>query len=160
MRRVSSVIAVISLTAFVSSCGTEKNERAEVEPAPSGVTDEKLDVAIAATQVATHAIEGYAFEQREKFKSDRKAELLAMQAELDRLSVKAESASDAAKADLTSKLDAVRAKWAEAKRRLDQAESATESDWEEVQGGFDKSYGEFRAAFDEVRQLLSDKIEP
>ena len=54
----------------------------------------------------------------------------------------------------------MRKKWAQAKKQLDRAESATESTWNDVKGGFEKSYGELKDSFEKTRQWLSEKIEP
>lgn len=159
MRLKILVSAFLLLAALVAGCGL-MDERGEVEPAPSGVAGEKLEVAAAATQVAAQAMKGYAFAQRAKFVSDRKAEMVKMQAELEQLSVKAESANDAMKLDAGARLDVVRGQWTVAMASLDRAASATEADWNAVQTGFDDSYGELKESIDQTRQLLSDKIEP
>lgn len=172
MRHKMLVIAVLLVTGFSVSCGLT-DERAEVEPELSGAAEEQLDEAIKETQAtaplekakretkeAVQALQGYAYAQRAEFVGNMTKGLLEIQAELDRLSAKIDSSSGAVKVDAKAKLDAVRAKWSEAKRQLDRAESTTESSWGDVQGGFNKSYGELQAAFDEARQRLIDEIEP
>jgi hypothetical protein len=153
------VITILLATALAASCGMT-DERTEVEPELSGAAEEQLDDAKVATQEAARAMRGYAFAQRMDFANERRTEMAEIQKELERLLVKADGANDAMKADAKAKLDAARAKWSEAKRQLDLAESATESNWDDVQNGFNKSYGELQAAFDEARQRLSDEIEP
>jgi len=106
------------------------------------------------------AMQDYTYAQKAEFVDKMKKELVEIQEELDRLSAKVDRSSGAAKADARTKLEAVREKWAQAKKQLDQAESATDSTWDDVKGGFKKSYGELMDSFEKTRQWLSDKIEP
>ena len=156
MKNKNLPITIAFVGALSASCGM-MDEHAAVDPELSAAADEKLDVAIASTQIVTEAIKDYAFAQRAQFASDRKAEMARIQTELDQLSVKADNA---VRTDLETKLEAVRAKWAEAKQLLDKAESATEPDWSAVQRSFNKSYGELHTTFDEARRWLSDEIDP
>ena len=106
------------------------------------------------------AMQDYTYAQKAEFVDKMKKELVEIQEELDRLSAKVDRSSGAAKADARTKLEAVREKWAQAKKQLDQAENATESTWDDVKDGAEKSYGELKDTFDKSRQWLSDKIEP
>jgi hypothetical protein len=54
----------------------------------------------------------------------------------------------------------VREKWAQAKKQLDGAETATESNWDDVKNGFKQSYADLKDSFNKTRQWLSDKIAP
>ena len=86
--------------------------------------------------------------------------LAEIQEELDRLSAKVDRSSGVVKVEGETQLEAVREKWAQAKKQLDRAESATESTWDDVKGGFETLYGELKDSFEKTRQWLSDKIEP
>ena len=113
-----------------------------------------------AQKEAVEARQDYAYAQKAEFVDKMKKELVGIQEELDRLSAKVDRSRGAAKAEAKTQLEAVRAKWAQAKKQLDRAESATESTWDDVKGGFKKSYGELKDSFEKTRQWLSEKIEP
>jgi chromosome segregation ATPase len=113
----------------------------------------QLDVAKTETKEAAQAVKDYAYAQK-------KSELADIQEELDKLSARVDKSSGAAKADAKTRLDAVGKKWAEAKKQLARAESATESTWDDVKGGVKKSYGELKDSMDKTRQWLSEKIAP
>ena len=102
----------------------------------------------------------YAYAEKAEFVAKMKKELVSTQEELDRLGAKVDGASGAAKADAKVKLAAVREKWAQAKKQLDGAETATESNWDDVKNGFKQSYADLKDSFNKTRQWLSDKIAP
>jgi hypothetical protein len=129
-------------------------------PERSETVAEKRDRAKAETKEAAHGIQDYAYAQKAEFSHKMKEELAKIQKELDRLSAKVDSSSGAARADAKAKLKVVRKKWAQAKKRLDRAESATESTWDDAKDGFRKSYDELKVSFEKARQWLSDKIAP
>ena len=85
---------------------------------------------------------------------------VSIQEELDRLGTKVDKASGAAKADAKVKLQTARDKWAQAKKQLDQAETATASNWDDVKTGFKQSYTDLQDSFAKTRQWLSDKVAP
>ncbi len=89
-----------------------------------------------------------------------KKELAEIQNELDQLSAKIDKSSGAVKADAKTQLEALREKWAQAKKQLDQAESSTESTWEKVKDNLKKYYGELKDSLEKTRRWLSDKIKP
>jgi peptidoglycan hydrolase CwlO-like protein len=123
--------------------------------------DEKSPVGLKQSQTAApQAMPDYTYAQKAEFVDKMKKELVQIQEELDQLSAKVDRSSGAAKADAKTQLDAVRDKLTQAKKQLDQAESATESTWDDVKGGFKKIYGELKDSFEKTRQWLSDKIEP
>ena len=102
----------------------------------------------------------YAYAEKTEFVDRMGKELVSIQEELDRLGTKVDSASGAAKADAKVKLQTARDKWAQAKKQLDRAESATESTWDDVKSGFKQSYTDLQDSFAKTRQWLSDKIAP
>jgi phage host-nuclease inhibitor protein Gam len=109
---------------------------------------------------AAQSMQDYTYAQKAEFVAKMKKDLAEIQEELDRLSAKVDRSSGAVKADAATQLEAVREKWAQAKKQLDQAGSATESSWDDVKGGFKNIYGELKDSFDKTRQWISDKIEP
>lgn len=105
-------------------------------------------------------MEDYVYERKTEFIEKMTDELDELQEELDHLASKVDESRGAAKADARLKLDAVREKWGLAKKRLQQAENATESTWDEVKHSFEKLNGELKDSFEKARQWLSDAIEP
>jgi hypothetical protein len=107
-----------------------------------------------------YAMSDYSYAQKGEFVALMKRELAAMQTDLDYLSAKVEHSSGTTKTEAQAQLDAVRKQWVEVNRQLALAEGADESTWDNVKGGFEKSYGELKSSFQKTRQWLSDKIEP
>jgi soluble cytochrome b562 len=115
--------------------------------------NEKREEAVKATQE-------YAYVQKADFIFQMHRELSVLQNELDRLSAKVEESTGTAKAEAKARLEAVRAKWATARTKLDQAEQASTSAWNDMKQNFNQSYDELNESLDEARRWLSDKIEP
>ena len=141
--RILTIVISIATAVAVGLTATDETSAAGPEPGESA----------AAKRDYTHA-------QKAEFVRKMKEELVDIRKELDGLSAKVDRSSGAAKADAQARLEVVRRKWAQAKKRLDQAESATESTWEDVKDGIRKSYGELKDSFEKARQWLSDKIAP
>jgi hypothetical protein len=152
-------ISILLVAALAASCGSA-DDPAEGDGELAGTVGEQLDEAIAKTRAARGAAFDFAYAQRAEFVGQLGQELDGIQVELVRLSAKVDNSRGAAKADAEAKLDAVRGKWAEAKRRLDRAGNATESEWDDAMGEFKQSYGELRHSFELARQWMSDAIEP
>lgn len=159
---------IVCVATMATGCpSTDPKTTTGPSPSPSPTTDSKaetpaarLDQAKRDTKAAARAWKEYAFSQKAELVADMKRELVAIEAEIDRLAAKVDSATGQAKLDAKVKLDALRTKAAEARRRVDAAEQAGESDWDQVKRGLDESYGDLKGSFDETRQWLSDKIEP
>jgi hypothetical protein len=125
-----------------------------------GTAAVQLDKAKAETREAAQAVQDYAYAQKAEFVDKMKRDLVEIQGELDQLSAKVDKSRGAAKAGAKTKLESVREKWAQAKKHLDQAESATESTWDDVKNGTKKAYNELKDGFQQARQWVSDKIAP
>ncbi|MDD5308527.1 MAG: hypothetical protein PHU25_14490 [Deltaproteobacteria bacterium] len=158
MRHTIPGITFFLVAALAGGCATTDG-KAAVEPKQSGTATVKLEKAKTETKEAVQASQDYAYAQKTEFVDKMKKDLTGIQEEVDRLSVRVDKSSGAAKADAKIRLEEVRQKWAQAKKQLDQAESATEATWDNVKGGVRKSYGELKDSFDKTRQWLSDKIE-
>ncbi len=109
---------------------------------------------------AAQSLQDDAYAQKAEYVQKMKNELAAIREEMDRLSDKIDRSNGVAKSEARTALDAMREKWVLAKKRLDQAESASESAWDEAKNGLKESYGDLKVSFDKTRQWLSDKIEP
>jgi hypothetical protein len=118
------------------------------------------DSTAAETKASARAVRDYAYAQKAALVRATKKDLARIRRELDRLSVKVDHSSGTAKADAKAKLEVVRTKWAQAKERLDQAASSTESTWEETKERLGNSYDELKDSLRQTRQWLSDKIAP
>jgi Skp family chaperone for outer membrane proteins len=159
MRHTLLVTAVFITGALAVGC-TSKDRKPAVASKPGETAAAHLDRAKAETKEAAQAMRDYAYAEKTEFADKMKKELVSIQEELDRLGAKVDRASGAAKADAKVKLETVREKWAQAKKQLDQAESATESSWDDVKNGFKQSYVDLKDSFAKTRQWLSDKIAP
>lgn len=158
MRHGILIISFLLVAALAVGC-TQKDEKSAVGPEESK-TAAQFDKAKTEMKEAAQSMQDYTYAQKAEFVAKMKKELDQIQEELDRLSAKVEKSSGAVKADAETQLEAVREKWAQAKKQLDRAESANESTWDSVKGGFKKIYGELEDSFDKTRQWISDKIEP
>ncbi len=102
----------------------------------------------------------YAYSQKAEFVEKMKSQVTEINADLEKLSAKVASASDAAKSEAKPKLEALRAQVAGLNKQLDDAKNATESTWNDVKSGFKKGYLELKDGFQQARQWVSDKIAP
>jgi ferredoxin-NADP reductase len=159
MRDTISVILFL-LVAALAACCTSVDAKSAAGSKQSKTAALQLDQAKTEAKEAARAIQDYAYAQKAEFVDKMKKELLEIEVETNRLAFEVDRSSSTAKADAKAELDAVREKWARAKKQLDQAESATESTWKQVKGGFKKSHDDLKDSFDKTRQWLSDKIEP
>lgn len=105
-------------------------------------------------------MEDYTYEKKSQFVAKSKKELAEIRSELDRLSGEIDRSAGAAKVEARQKLKVVQEKWEQARMQLDRAQNATESTWDDVVRGFQKSNAELRETFADTRQWLSEKIEP
>ena len=159
MRHTILVTAFLTAATLAMGC-TSKEVKAAVAPKPADPAAVHLDKAKAETKQAAQAMRDYAYAEKTEFVDKMKKELVSTQEELDWLSAKVESAGGAVKTDAKARLDAVREKWAQAKKQLDRAETATASDWDDVKSGFKQSYADLQDSSAQTRQWLSDKIAP
>jgi outer membrane PBP1 activator LpoA protein len=158
MRHGTQIISFLLVAALAVGC-TPTDEKSAVGP-EEGKPAAQFDKAKTEMKEAAQSMQDYTYAQKAEFVAKMKKELAEIQEELDRLSAKVDRSSGAVKAEAATQLEAVREKWAQAKRQLDRAGSATESTWDDVKGGFETIYGELEDSFDKTRQWVSDKIEP
>ncbi|HVO18466.1 MAG TPA: hypothetical protein VMU15_04375 [Anaeromyxobacter sp.] len=129
-------------------------------PDPGDTAAAKRDKAETDSNGSTQAAQDYAFAEKAALVRKMKKELAKMRRELDRLNVKVDHSSGAARADAKAKLRVVRAKWVQAKKQLDRVASATESTWDEMKERLSNSYDELKDSLEKARQWLSDKLAP
>jgi len=100
------------------------------------------------------------YAQKTVYIDQMKRDMSDIQKDMDDLSAQVEKTNDAARADAKVKLEALRQKWEQAKNRLDQAENSTEVAWSDTRVGFRTAYSDLQDSIKNMRQWLSDKLEP
>jgi uncharacterized protein YPO0396 len=184
MKRKELAITFISAAAFAVGCkpagdGSVANERAvdtsavaqasrnmpppqfeRAKPEAQETREAQLEKAKVETKEALQATKEYAYAQKEEFAEKMRSELADLNRQLEQLSARVESSTDAAKEEGKAKLQALRERSDKLSKQLDESKSATESTWDEVKAGFNKAYQEMKESFRETREWLSDKIKP
>jgi hypothetical protein len=148
MKSTSLVITFLSVVAFAVGCNKE----------PS--TSEQLDKVKSETTVAAQDMKAYTFAQKAEFVTKMQGQLDALNKDLDQLSAKIESSSDAVKTEAKPKLQALRDQASELSKQLENARNATESTWDSVKATSQKAFDSAKDGFQQARQWLSDKIQP
>jgi predicted nucleic acid-binding Zn-ribbon protein len=123
-------------------------------------TSEQMDKVQTETTQAAQDMKDYTFAQKAEFVKAMQGQLDALNKDLDQLSAKIDSSSDAVKAEAKPKLQALRDQAAQLNQQLADAQNATESTWDSVKAGFQKAYEATRDGFQQTRQWVSDKIAP
>jgi hypothetical protein len=159
MRHTKLVIPFLLGVALATGCKA-KAEKSAAETKSDEAAALQLGKAKTATMEAAQAMEDYAYTRKAEFVVKMNKEMVAIQEELDRLAAKVDSAAGATKAEAKAKLEAVRERFAQTKKQLDQAENATESTWGDVKSGFRESYAGLKDSIGITRRWLSDKIAP
>ncbi|MBC8094589.1 MAG: hypothetical protein H7Y43_02140 [Akkermansiaceae bacterium] len=123
-------------------------------------TAEQLDKIGTETKAAAQDLKDYTYAQKSEFVKQMETQLATLDQDLEKLSAKIESSSDAAKAEAKPRLAALREQTAQLNKQFDEVRNATESTWDSVKSGFRKAYESSREGFQEARQWTSDKIAP
>jgi len=148
MKNKTLVITLLSIAAFAVGCEKQQTTSQQIEK----VTTE--------TKQAAQDMKDYTFAQKAEFVKTMQGQLDALNKDLDQLSAKIDSSSDAVKAEAKPKLQALRDQAAQLSKQLDEARNATESTWDSVKTGFQKGYQATKDGFNQARQWVSDKIAP
>ncbi|MCA9787427.1 MAG: hypothetical protein H6678_11635 [Candidatus Delongbacteria bacterium] len=127
---------------------------------PPETTASKLELANQAQKEADVAMADYTYARKAEYIALMKQELAVIQTELDRLEAKVDATTGAEKAAAKTQLAAVRTQWTAAQARLDEAEAANESTWNDLKQVFSTSYDALKTSFETTRQWISDTIEP
>jgi chromosome segregation ATPase len=123
-------------------------------------TSQQIDAVKTETKQAAQNMKDYTFAQKDEFVKDMQGQLTTLNQDLDQLSAKIDSSSDAVKADAKPKLAALRAQAAALNEQLANAQSATESTWDSVKADSQKAYDSVAKGITDARQWVSDKIAP
>ena len=152
MKNTTLVITVLSIAAFAVGCNKEQT--------PEQTTSQQIENVKTETKQAAQDMKDYTFAQKAEFVKTMQGQLDALNKDLDQLSAKIDSSSDAVKAEAKPKLQALRDQTAQLNKQLDEAKNATESTWDSVKAGFQKAYDATKDGFNQARQWVSDKIAP
>ncbi|HLX97001.1 MAG TPA: methyl-accepting chemotaxis protein [Verrucomicrobiae bacterium] len=148
MKNKTLFLTLLSITAFAAGCGKEQT------------TSQQMDKVQTETTQATQDMKDYTFAQKAEFVKTMQGQLDALNKDLDQLSAKIDSSSDAVKAEAKPKLQALRDQVTQLNQQLADAQNATESTWDSVKAGFQKAYEATKDGFQKTRQWMSDKITP
>jgi hypothetical protein len=148
MKHRTLLLTLLSSAAFAVGCSKEET------------TSQQLDKAQAETKQAAQDMKDYTYAQKAEFVATMETQLAEINRDLDLLAAKIEKSNDAAKAEATPKLQALRDQTAKLTKQLDEAKNATESTWGDIKAGFKKGYSELKDGFNQARQWASEKIAP
>jgi len=148
MKNKTLFLTLLSTAAIAVGCNKEQT------------TSQQMDKVQTETTQAAQDMKDYTFAQKAEFVKAMQAQLDTLNKDLDQLSAKIDSSSDAVKAEAKPKLQALRDQVAQLNQQLADAQNATESTWDSVKAGFSKAYEATKDGFQKTRQWVSDKIAP
>jgi ABC-type transporter Mla subunit MlaD len=148
MQHKAILITLLSAAAFAAGCNKEET------------TSQQLDKVKTETKEAAQDMKDYTYAQKAEFVKQMQSQLAALNEDLDKLSAKVESSSDAVKAEAKPKLQALRDQAGQLNKQLDDVKNATESTWDSVKAGTRKAYDAVADGFKQARQWVSDKVAP
>jgi predicted nucleic acid-binding Zn-ribbon protein len=148
MKHQAILLSVLSVAAFTFGCDKQQT------------ASEQLEKAKAEAKEAAQDMKDYTFAKKAEFVQQMESQLTALNQDLDKLSAKIESSSDAVKAEAKPKLQALRGQASQLNKRLDEVKNASESTWDTVKAGAQKAYDGLANGVRQARQWVSDKIAP
>jgi hypothetical protein len=148
MKNKAFFFTLLSLAAIGVGCNKEQS------------TSQQMDKVQTETAQAAQDMKNYTFAQKAEFVKDMQGQLATLNQDLDKLSAKVDSSSDAIKAEAKPKLQALRDQAAKLNQQLVDAQNATESTWDSVKADSQKAYTSLANGFTAARQWVSDKIAP
>jgi len=148
MKNKTLLITLLGAATIVAGCDQEKT------------TTQQLDKVQTEAKQAAGDMKDYTYAQKDEFVKSMQGQLTTLNQDLDKLSAKIDSSSDAVKSEAKPKLQALRDQAAKLNQQLVAAQNATESTWDTVKADSKKAYTALAANFTEARQWLSDKIAP
>jgi chromosome segregation ATPase len=148
MKNKTLLITFLSAATFAVGCDKEKT------------TAQQIETVKTETKQAASDMKDYTFAQKEEFVKYMQSQLTTLNQDLDKLSAKIDSSSDAIKAEAKPKLQALRDQATKLNQQLADAQNATESTWDSVKAGTKSAYESVEKGFNDARQWVSDKIKP
>ena len=150
MKKTLLAITCFAIAAFAVGC----------KPSEENSTSQQLEKVKTETKADAKEMKNYAYAQRTEFVTIMQGQLDALNKDIDALSAKIDSSSDAAKAEAKPKLQTLRDQAVLLKKQLDETRNATESTWDSVKANSQKAYDALKDDFQQARQWASDKIAP
>ena len=141
-------LTLLSVVAFVVGCDKEPT------------TTQQIDKVKTETAAAAQDMKSYTYAQKTEFVTSMQGQLNTLNKDLDQLSAKIETSSDAVKNEAKPKLQELRDQSAQLTKQLDNVRNATESTWDSVKTTSQKAFDSLKDGFQQSRQWLSDKIAP
>jgi predicted nucleic acid-binding Zn-ribbon protein len=148
MKNKTLAVTVLAVAALAVGCNKQQT------------ATQQIDKVQTETKTAAQDMKDYTYAQKDEFVKAMQVQLDALNKDLDQLSAKIDSSSDAVKAGAKPKLQALRDQTAQLNKQLDDAKNATESTWDSVKAGCSKAYDATKDGFNQARQWVSDKIAP
>ena len=148
MKNIPLLITFLAAATFAVGCDKEKT------------ANQQLETVKTETKQAASDMKDYTFAQKDEFVKAMQGQLTALNEDLDKLSAKIDSSSDAIKAEAKPKLQALREKTNQLGKQLEAATNSSESTWETVKADSKKAYNELNEEVNQARQWVSDKIAP
>ena len=148
MKHIAILITVLSAAAFASGCHQEQT------------TSQQLEKAKTEAKEAAQDMKDYTYAQKAEFAQQMQSRLAALNQDLDKLSARIDSASDAVKAEAKPKLEALREQAAQLGQQLDNIKNVNQSAWDSVKSGADKAYDALTNGVYQARQWLSARLAP
>jgi hypothetical protein len=148
MKNKSVLFTFLSAAALVVGCNKEQT------------ASQQIDKVQTETKQAAEDMKDYTFAQKADFVAAMQGQLATLNQDLDKLSAKIDSSSDAVKAEAKPKMQALRDQAAKLNQQLADAQNATESTWDSVKADSQKAYASLAESFTDARQWVSDKIAP
>jgi hypothetical protein len=141
-------VTFLSAATFAVGCGKEQT------------TSQQIDQVQTETKQDAQDMKDYTYAQKAQFVKAMQTQLIALDKDLDTLSAKIDSSSDAVKAEAKPKLQALRDQSTQLHQQLADAENATDSTWDSVKADSQKAWDSLKSGFTSARQWASDKIAP
>ena len=148
MKNQTLLVTFLAVATFAVGCDKEKTASQQIETVKTE------------TKQAAQDMKNYTFAEKAEFVKAMQGQLTTLNQDLDKLSAKIDSSSDAIKTEAKPKLQALREQAAQLNQQLADASNATESTWDSVKAGSQKAYDVMVKSFTEARQWVSDKIAP
>lgn len=148
MKHTAILVTLVSATLFGTGCNQDKPASKQMEAVQSEAKDAAQDM------------KDYSYAQKAEFVEFMQGRLTALDRDMDKLSVKIESASAAFKAEAKPKLQALREQRTALNTQLAGVKDASESTWSAVKAGTQKAYDSLKDGFQQARQWVSDQVAP
>jgi peptidoglycan hydrolase CwlO-like protein len=148
MKADSLVIILLSIAVLAAGC--------DKKPTAS----ERLDQVGAEAKTTSQNMKDYTFAHKDEFVANMQGQLDALNKDLEQLSAKIESSTDAIKLEAKPKMQALHDQVAQLNKKLDDARNGNESTWDSVKATSQKAFASFKDGVQQSRQWLSDKIAP